>query len=176
MAEEKGFLRFSFSHGLFYFILFYFSLEVSNKWIRYTYILCLPGSLDKSDCKVSSFVLSIVIFLRAVDIWRCICDPESGNELLWETMSLTSSTSFDASLSSRIHGSEDDAIAPDHEQNVFTVSLKRKGQRKEKNKAMNLDMFRFRIIWSHQNLATDKWELKPENRKYFIFYFHEISE
>lgn len=43
-------------------------LRIGIELYENTHNDCLLGSLDKSDCKVSSFVLSIVTFLRVADI------------------------------------------------------------------------------------------------------------
>lgn len=58
---------------------------------------CFPGSFNKRDCKLSSLVPSIVIFLRIADAWRCVSDPDVGSEILSEIMPFISSASFDAS-------------------------------------------------------------------------------
>ena len=52
----------------------------------------------------------MVIFLRVAEKWRCVCGPVGGRVLASETMLFISSASFDASLYSRIHDSERDAI------------------------------------------------------------------
>lgn len=71
---------------------------------------CFPGSFDKRDCKLSSLVPNIVIFLRIADAWRWASGPDVGNELRSEIMPLISSASFNASLYSFIHESAEDAI------------------------------------------------------------------
>lgn len=62
------------------------------------------------DSKLSSLVQRIVIFLRIAVKWRWISGPDAGKELLSEIMAPMSSASFEASLNSLIHVSEEDAI------------------------------------------------------------------
>lgn len=71
---------------------------------------CFPGSLDKRDCKLSSLVPNMVIFLRMADAWRWDSGPDAGNEFRSDIMALISSASFIASLYSFIHESEAEAI------------------------------------------------------------------
>lgn len=75
-----------------------------------TYMGCFPGSFDKRDCKLSSLVPNIVIFLRIAEAWRWVSGPDAGNELRSDIIPLISSPSFTASLYSFIHESEEDAI------------------------------------------------------------------
>lgn len=76
----------------------------------HTHMGCLPGSFDKRDCKLSSLVPNIVIFLLIADEWCWVSGPDAGNELCSEIMPLISSASFSASLYSFTHESEEDAI------------------------------------------------------------------
>jgi hypothetical protein len=68
------------------------------------------GTFDKRDCKLSSLVPNIVIFLLIADDCRWVSGPDAGFELHSETMLLMSSASFIASLYSFTHWSELEAI------------------------------------------------------------------
>lgn len=105
-----------------------------------TYIGCLLGSLERWDSKASSLVPSIDIFLRIADKCRCVSGPEGGSELLSAILALISSASFEASLNSRIHGSEEDAIAtlPKKENNIILTAAGYKNEYDEETKNFQL--------------------------------------
>ncbi|GER57663.1 tryptophan synthase beta chain [Striga asiatica] len=71
---------------------------------------CLPGSFDKRDCRLSSLVPSMVIFLRIEDACRWASGPDAGSEFLSDIMFVMSSESLTASLYSLTQESPEDAI------------------------------------------------------------------
>lgn len=80
-----------------------------------TYKGCLAGSFVRRDCKLSSLVPSMVIFLRIADEWRCASGPDP-KELLSDIMLVISSASLEASLYSLVHGSDEEAICLKHKE------------------------------------------------------------
>ncbi|GER57661.1 S-locus lectin protein kinase family protein [Striga asiatica] len=71
---------------------------------------CLPGSFDRRDCRLSSLVPSMVIFLRIEDACRWASGPDAGSEFLSDIMFVMSSESLTASLYSLTQESPEDAI------------------------------------------------------------------
>lgn len=96
--------------------------------VKSTYKDCFPGSLDKSDWRLSSLVLSMVTFLRTADRCRCASGPVADNELLPDIMFVISSASLIASLYSLTHGSAAAAISLTRKIGYFLLTIRRKIQ------------------------------------------------